>query len=475
MEANPQSSNQIPIQKVHPPPQGKKYLLLIIGASILILAIIIAVISITNQTKSNQELQDSSVIVHSQDNPLFKTFDDKVALADSDEIHKADSREYQLELANQVLNWTDQQRDDRDIYSDQILCNYTGGDIQECINFESNRAFLPALWARYQNYLTTGNQKQLAILKNDIQTARTTIIDDDQFVIQNNFYDCAFMQDMLDDNNDVLTEYEKESLRLFCTESIYELFYDSSHPYANLNENEFDTIIRNINNKVVAVNNNQAESYQLNQDPTFIAFYYSVVAPDSSLGSPAEQAEMVRGRLANISSDVYDYFLNDLVAANFSYFYTAQDLIARYQIEPTTKNLRAALITIDQALVLYVASQQANFLVGNLDCFAGRILEQANLVFNQSINTLTLNWRNDNNDSATGLFVKYYQSEAEELTQVQRKIARSLMLNGGYTDTNSLFMPGSAIADNEQMMTDVKSNSLYAGLLSIGQRLEETN
>ncbi|MDO5561405.1 MAG: hypothetical protein Q4G02_01370 [bacterium] len=312
----------------------------------------------------------------------------KIEMIDPATLTDIDKREINQAVAEGHLNYLAEQKDNRGVYLD-----YAGNAFCEegssCQSISSNRAFLPAIWARYQYYLLTEDATQLQILKDDIKQAQTAILDgydEDgaKNVIQNNFFNCYFMKSMIEDEKEVLTIWEKNTLKRFCVESNYE-WLDQEEITSIGDENpdrqaiiiptesvSKSTLIDEINNKIKTINNNDIASYDLEQD--YVYQNFSTEVKSFLIPEQLQSADrFFRGFTKN-------------------YYYFAFDQLARYQIEPNDDNNYLALVLINDFLSIYLYSQQQTepiFYVNVDNCFLVPLITKAQEILPEGKDLLT--------------------------------------------------------------------------------------
>jgi len=117
------------------------------------------------------------------------------------------------EVAKEVLDWLDEQRDSRDVYIYGYRCAING----DCEKQEAdNRAGLAAIWGRSLHHQATNNDNDLLIINKDIN-----IYTDPEKVpiIQNNFWNCKLMYQVW--QNDSLSNEQKTKVKNICDKSSY--------------------------------------------------------------------------------------------------------------------------------------------------------------------------------------------------------------------------------------------------------------
>lgn len=249
-----------------------------------------------------------------------------------------------LTTITQNLNWLNDQKSQRHLYIDWA------GQI-----VDSNRAFIPVLWAKYQAYLATHNLEQLQSLKEDIETAKTVVLDgysQDNYknIIQNNSFNCYLMKDLVNNADEIFTADEQNTLKRFCTDSTYELIFqpEINYFYPDLNDQlralpvSFDqanaVLIETINQKITLINNQQITNYNIADDQIYREF-------TSSYNNATEEAQF--NNTAQFPTTMTK-----------GYYYFVLDQIARYQLEPTTNNEYLSLVLLNDLLSIYIWDQQ---------------------------------------------------------------------------------------------------------------------
>ena len=314
--------------------------------------------------------------INNQESVLKSTLE----MIPSAQITNENKKDLELAVAQWHLSYLDEQKDERGIYLDYARNANCNENENNCTNIPSNRAFLPVLWARYQYYLLTNDTTQLQILKDDIHQTQTEILDGydaagQKYVIQNNSFNCYLMRPMINDQNNIFTNLEKESLKNFCLASSYEWLDQeeiTATGEADLNKQATTipsskvtqaTLLKEINQKITLINNQQIANYDLNQDYVYQTFMSDVTA-----------------FLADKQTASVDKFFRGFTKG---YYYFALDQLARYQLEPTNDNDYLALVLINDFLSLYFYSQQQiepMFYVDVDNCFLQALIAQARVI-----------------------------------------------------------------------------------------------
>lgn len=146
-----------------------------------------------------------------------------------------------LEIAKITLDWLDKQRDERGIYYAQTRCNTSAEGKTTCDQIDkagtSGHEGIAAVYARYQQYLITKDQKDLDILLKDIDNYSNQ---EKIFWVQNDFWNCKFMYDMWQDN--MFNEEQKQKIDKICWTSTY--YYPSSEVSFELYDGIYQTRIK---------------------------------------------------------------------------------------------------------------------------------------------------------------------------------------------------------------------------------------
>ncbi len=117
------------------------------------------------------------------------------------------------EIASQVLDWLDEQRDSRGIYILGYRCISGEGCAQQDAD---NRAGLAAIWGRFKYYQQLADPNDLAIIEKDLSlyTDAKTVS-----VIQNNFWNCKLMYEMW--RSGLFSSEQKDKIKKICDQGSY--------------------------------------------------------------------------------------------------------------------------------------------------------------------------------------------------------------------------------------------------------------
>lgn len=364
-------------------------------------------------------------------------------------VNLVNTREGQLEFVSENLTWMASSLDDRGLYTDVNVCNYeSGSDLWTCTaGAQSNRAFLPVIWAEYQYYLATGNENVLAQLKKDIAATSNILVSSDIYVIQNNYYNCLLMSDILTDEKVVFSEEEKNALQMVCLQSINEIF-DQANFLATISNPSLDeevirgditSLTSSINKKVALINAGQIADYQIANDS-----FFADRSPENwaSLAVP-------------------------------QYYYFAQDDLARYRLSGQNTDLAKALTMIDDVLSLYIAQEQG--IIGEKyemsDCLLDAIYKEIEYYGGLGLTPLQLNFafKADQSYSAACYLAQLHRANNDdpELAAAKNSILKNAnystdIAKGGPTFFTSLPVNSSSV----QAIGDLIENSSLIGVLS---------
>ena len=354
----------------------------------------------------------------------------------------------QLEFASENINWMKTSVDSRGLYTDINTCNYdANSDSWSCsVGAPSNRAFLPVIWAEYQYYLTTGDEKVLNQLKTDIATVQSVIFDSELYEIQNNYYNCLFMADILTDKKAVFTEKEKNTLQAICLNSTNEVFdqnnllslADDALLDENLIRNNITDLTTSINQKVALINSGAIDSYQIANDN-----FFSERAPD----------EWVR-------------------LAVPQYYYFAQDDFARYNLSGKTTDLSMALTMLDDVLSLYIAQKQGvieeSFAMA--DCLLDAIYQEAQYYGGLGLTPLELNFKFSADEIySPGCYVaQLHRAESNDLDldTVKKIISKNSIYSSTVSGDPMFFASFPLTETNGLVVGNLVENGSLVGILS---------
>ena len=146
---------------------------------------------------------------------LFNKFLNKKSVSNNQKLSALETK--YCDYAKKTLDWMDKTRTNDGKYALYVECDK---EKKECSNLigtgSSGHNDLPILWARYKYFLKTQDQKQLSIVKKDIDIYFNQL---NKSLINNNFWNCRILSDMRDEK--VLgTDYIKK-LDNLCKTSHY--------------------------------------------------------------------------------------------------------------------------------------------------------------------------------------------------------------------------------------------------------------
>ena len=440
-----QSSEPVLVLKKEEVQKSKRRLYIIL-AIIAILTIITSILLLINRSSDNDQIQTNVREV-----------------IDPNTLENQDKRAIDLAVAKGHLDYLTQQKDQRGAYLDYAGNAFCPEGGETCSYISSNRAFLSVLWARYQYYLLTHDETELQILKDDIKQSQTAILDGyledgSRNVIQNNSLNCYLMQPMINDENNIFTDWEKDTLKRFCTESMYEWLpqeeitfllqedltkQDEVLPSGAVTK---DILLAEINSKIETINNNQITNYNLEDDAVF-----------------QNLEKTVRN---NLTEDQLIYFEEFLRDSTKGYYYFAFDQLARYQLDPTVNNEYLSLVLINDFLSVYIYNQQQTTPLYTLDldnCFITSLIESARKILpeGQEITVLQPITYKPNFDIGIAL--------NDDLNRQPTLSCWLIAFNDNKIDTTENQQFQDAVFKyfgNEKMSSNIIKSSLLTGLLS---------
>lgn len=159
-----------------------------------------------------------------------------------------------LKIAKTNLDWMDKNRDERGLYQIGKMCDYT--KMTECQEtLPSNRSGIPVMWARFNYYLASGDKKELAILKQDIDNYADL---NKAKLIQNNSWNCKLMIDL--SKSSFFSVEEKEKIEKICFDSEYEMDQYLAKFSFQKNSIDFEKVKTSVDKDLAIVLNGETKS-----------------------------------------------------------------------------------------------------------------------------------------------------------------------------------------------------------------------
>lgn len=155
-----------------------------------------------------------------------------------------------LSLAKKILTQINSQADSRGIHGSIQDCEKKSSGEYECklrmLDFLADgnlyahhRHALTLVWAKYQYYLQTGDEKQLESMQKDINNM-IKVLESDVWVMQANKFNCALMKDLV--GSEYLSTEYKDKAKRFCSEVSFEMHPESLAAYSQYVKKPFNKI-----------------------------------------------------------------------------------------------------------------------------------------------------------------------------------------------------------------------------------------
>jgi hypothetical protein len=170
--------------------------------------------------------------------------------------------------AKWILNWLNNHRDERGAYLVGEKC-FEG----KCTSLgKSNRAGFSVLWARYKYFQSTKDEKEMEILKSDID-----LYSDKNKVKEliNNFWNCYFLYPIWKEST-LETKY-KEKIEKICFESVYDTDYYTEEEVSNLGKSLnilVDEVVDNSSKIEEKIKKTESPSGETSEDPQDIKKFF---------------------------------------------------------------------------------------------------------------------------------------------------------------------------------------------------------
>ena len=409
--------------------KGKKMILIAVGVVVILALIIGIVIWLRGSTPSEETAKE---------NPYQAS---------------------ELSLADDVLEWLNGRRTAIGLQADLNTCHwYSNRNAWFCqTGLRSHRAFFAPMWANVKYHEATADLSALNRVKNNLQSAKRHILDDDGFFIQNNNYDCLYMDEILTSPIlDNLSAVEKETVKELCLSADFEV------PVAeNANRQE---AISEINRKLGII----AKGGRIDATPYQNDAVWTELAMDEfvseELAFRQETAASVNRQPAIQVTEFdktafYRFYLPE-------YYLIAGDHFYRYRINQKEQTLDQALDLLNKSLTIYLAGLESHSTSPDEFC-------ALNLAINAAKDYITadLNWFNKwlSIDTATCALATYKAGKfgIEEQYQLYQMVESDRATVGNLPSKN--FYVGPSRFDNVARIVYPLSveNGIFAGLLSI--------
>lgn len=221
----------------------KKIVYLIVLLFLIIIGALFTWLILQNSGHVGKEI--TTVLISPTPTPLVIDYD-TVLTNQSDQYNPTFDR---LATAAAILNWATLRRDYRGAYLYSDLCQWEGERVVCTINRDgasNNRLGGPAIWARYNYWLATADEKELKRLTDDL-IAYQTIANGDDWLIQSNLLNCWYLLPVVTSDKLAITETMKQAARDICIHSNDEsnAWYDHNdyYEYGALSDDEYQVLI----------------------------------------------------------------------------------------------------------------------------------------------------------------------------------------------------------------------------------------
>ena len=274
-------------------------------------------------------------------------------------------REEELVLADLMLEWLDGRKTIINLQAELNTCYWypeRGGWFCQT-GLRSHRAFFAPMWANFKYYQATDEVTAFNRVKNDLQAIKQYVLDDEEYIIQNNNYDCLYIAEILMAAQvEKFSMIERETLNRICLETDFEV------PVAVVKNREI--LLREIKQKLEVIKGGgevRREVYR-----------------EDELWEELANDDFVRRELAfrEETFEMFNGYVLDEVGAgagNFSrkafyelylpeYYLIAGDHFYRYQIDRNEATLDQALNLLNNSLTIYLAAEEEREVGGDEGC-----------------------------------------------------------------------------------------------------------